>query len=163
MSTFLEDPTFWVFIAFVIFVVAVFRPAKEFLFRGLDSRIERIKAEIEEAERLREEAQALVATYQRQHRQALQEAEEIVAKAKADAERHRAEAEAAIEAAFRRQEQQARDKIAQAEAAAIQEVRDVAVEIAMDAAEKLLAERLDGAEGERMIDRAIEELPTKLQ
>jgi F-type H+-transporting ATPase subunit b len=163
MMALLQDPTFWVAIAFVIFVVALFRPIKKALLDKLDARIAQIRTEVEEAERLREEAQTLVATYQRQQREAKQEAEDIVAKAKADAERHRAEADEAMEVAFARQEAQAKDKIAQAEAAAVQEVRDVAVDLAIGAAEKLLAERLAGKDGDALVDDAIKELPEKLQ
>ncbi|MDP6389233.1 MAG: F0F1 ATP synthase subunit B [Alphaproteobacteria bacterium] len=163
MMALLQDPTFWVAIGFVIFVVALFRPIKKALLDNLDQRIAQIRTEVEEAERLREEAQTLVATYQRQQREAKQDAEDIVAKAKVDAERHRAEAEEAMETAFARQEAQAKDKIAQAEAAAVQEVRDVAVDLAIGAAERLLAERLAGKEGDALVEDAIKELPEKLQ
>ena len=163
MMALLQDRTFWVAIAFVIFVVALFKPIKKALLENLDARIAQIRTEVEEAERLREEAQTLVATYQRQQREAKQEAEDIVAKAKVDAERHQAEAEEAMKAAFARQEAQAKDKIAQAEAAAVQEVRDVAVDLAIGAAERLLAERLAGKEGDALVDDAIKELPEKLQ
>ena len=91
----------------------------------------------------------MLANYQRQQRQAIQDAEAIVARAKEEAERHRAEADEAMKDMVRRQEEQAREKIAQAEAAAIQEVRSMSVELAMAAAEKLLADRLAGDEGSR--------------
>ena len=154
---------FWVMVAFVILVAFAFKPLFRIAVTALDARAETIKHQIEEAARLREEAQTLVATYQRQQREAKQEAEDIVAKAKADAERHRAEADEAMEVAFARQEAQAKDKIAQAEAAAVQEVRDVAVDLAIGAAEKLLAERLAGKDGDALVDDAIKELPEKLQ
>ena len=77
--------------------------------------------------------------------------------------RDRAEADEAMKDMVRRQEEQAREKIAQAEAAAIQEVRSMSVELAMAAAEKLLAERLAGEEGSRLIDNSIEDIPRKLQ
>ena len=86
---------------------------------GLDAKIAEIRQEVEEAEKLREEAQSLLANYQRQ-RQAIQDAEAIVARAKEEAERDRAEADEAMKDMVRRQEEQAREKIAQAEAAAIQ-------------------------------------------
>ena len=130
---------------------------------GLDARIAEIRREVEDAEKLREEAQSLLANYQRQQRQAIQDAEAIVEKAREDAERHKTEAEDAITEMVRRQEEQATEKIAQAEAAAVQEVREMAVDLAIAASERLLAERLSGAEGEALVDKAIEDLPTKLQ
>lgn len=159
----LQDPTFWVAVAFVIFVIAVFKPIKGALIGGLDAKIEEIRREVEEAEKLREEAQSLLANYQRQQRQAMQDAENIVARAKEEAGRHRAEADEAMKEMVRRQEEQARDKIAQAEAAAIQEVKSMAVDLAMAASEKLLADKLVGDEGSRLIDKSISEIPQRLQ
>tara|TARA_B100000676_G_scaffold163410_1_gene160693 strand:+ start:150 stop:641 length:492 start_codon:yes stop_codon:yes gene_type:complete len=163
MDSLIQDPTFWVAVAFVVFVVLVFKPIKGALIGGLDAKIAEIRREVEEAEKLREEAQSLLANYQRQQRQAIQDAEAIVARAKEEAERHRAEADEAMKDMVRRQEEQAREKIAQAEAAAIQEVRSMSVELAMAAAEKLLADRLSGDEGSRLIDNSIEDIPRKLQ
>ena len=163
MDSLIQDPTFWVAVAFVVFVVLVFKPIKGALIGGLDAKITEIRQEVEEAEKLREEAQSLLANYQRQQRQAIQDAEAIVARAKEEAERHRAEADEAMKDMVRRQEEQAREKIAQAEAAAIQEVRSMSVELAMAAAEKLLADRLAGDEGSRLIDNSIEDIPRKLQ
>ena len=163
MDSLIQDPTFWVAVAFVVFVVLVFKPIKGALIGGLDAKIAEIRQEVEEAEKLREEAQSLLANYQRQQRQAIQDAETIVARAKEEAERHRAEADEAMKDMVRRQEEQAREKIAQAEAAAIQEVRSMSVELAMAAAEKLLADRLAGDEGSRLIDNSIEDIPRKLQ
>ena len=163
MDSLIQDPTFWVAIAFVVFVVLVFKPIKGALIGGLDAKIAEIRQEVEEAEKLREEAQSLLANYQRQQRQAIQDAEAIVARAKEEAERHRAEADEAMKDMVRRQEEQAREKIAQAETAAIQEVRSMSVELAMAAAEKLLADRLAGDEGSRLIDNSIKDIPRKLQ
>ena len=163
MDSLIQDPTFWVAVAFVVFVVLVFKPIKGALIGGLDAKIAEIRREVEEAEKLREEAQSLLANYQRQQRQAIQDAEAIVARAKEEAERHRAEAHEAMKDMVRRQEEQAREKIAQAETAAIQEVRSMSVELAMAAAEKLLADRLAGDEGSRLIDNSIEDIPRKLQ
>ena len=163
MDSLIQDPTFWVAVAFVVFVVLVFKPIKGALIGGLDAKIAEIRREVEEAGKLREEAQSLLANYQRQQRQAIQDAEAIVARAKEEAERHRAEADEAMKDMVRRQEEQAREKIAQAEGTAIQEVRSMSVELAMAAAEKLLADRLAGDEGSRLIDNSIEDIPRKLQ
>ncbi len=163
MGDIIHDPTFWVLVAFVIFVIAVYKPIRGAMLGGLDSRIAEIRQEVEEAEKLREKAQSLLAKYQRQQRQALQDAENIVARARESAERHRAEAEESMKEMVRRQEEQAREKIAQAEATAIQQVRAMSVDLAMAAAEKLLVERLGGTEGSRLIDASIQDIPRKLQ
>jgi F-type H+-transporting ATPase subunit b len=163
MGDIIHDPTFWVLVAFVIFVIAVYKPIRGAMLGGLDSRIAEIRQEVEEAEKLREEAQSLLAKYQRQQRQALQDAENIVTRARESAERHRAEAEESMKEMVRRQEEQAREKIAQAEATAIQQVRAMSVDLAMAAAEKLLVERLGGTEGSRLIDASIQDIPRKLQ
>jgi F-type H+-transporting ATPase subunit b len=163
MSALLHDPTFWTAIAFVIFIVALFKPVKKALMAGLDSRIEQIRAEVEEAQRLREEAQTLLASYQRKQREAAQEAEDIVNQAKEDAALHRAEARKSMEEMLRRQEALAIGKIAQAEAAAVQEVREVAIDLAIAATEKILAEKVRGELSDRIVEKAIGELPQKLQ
>ena len=158
-----QDPTFWVAVAFVIFVVAVFKPIKAALIGGLDAKIEKIRQEVEEAEKLREEAHSWLANYQRQQRQALQTAEDIVLRAKEEAKIHHAQADEAMKEMVRRLEEQAREKIAQAEAAAIQEVKLLAVDLAITASEKLLTEKLTGDEGSRLIDKSILEISEKLQ
>jgi F-type H+-transporting ATPase subunit b len=163
MNAMLHDPAFWTGVAFVIFVVALFKPIKKALLAGLDSRIAQIRIEVEEAQRLREEAQTLLASYQRKQREAAQEAEAIVKRAKEDAALHRAETEKAMEELLKRQEAMAIEKIAQAEAAAVQEVRDIAVDLAIAATEKILAEKVRGDLSDRLVDKAIGELPQKLQ
>ena len=99
MDAFIHDPTFWVAVAFVVFVVLIFKPSKGALIGSLDAKIVEIRQEVEEAEKLREEAQSLLANYQRQQRQAIQDAEAIVARAKEEAEAIQAEADAARELA----------------------------------------------------------------
>lgn len=163
MTALLHSPTFWTLVAFVAFVIVLFRPLKKALLDGLDSRIAQIRAEVEEAQRLREEAQALLASYQRKQREAVQEAEEIVSRAREESENHRAQAEHQLVELLRRQEVIAVEKIGQAEAAAMQEVRDVAVDLAVAATEKILAEKVTGELADKLVADAIDELPRKLQ
>jgi len=163
MSHLMQDPAFWTATAFIIFVVVMFRPVKKALLGALDGRIDQIRAEVEEAQRLREEAQALLASYQRKQREAAQEAEEIVKQAREEAELHRKETEAAMADLLKRQEAAAVEKIAQAEAAAVQEVRDIAVDLAIAATQKILAEKVTGDLSDKLVDKAIAELPQKLQ
>lgn len=157
-----HNPTFWVMVAFFVFIIAVFKPIRSALTGALDGKIAQIRSEIDEAQRLREEAQAALASYQRKQRDAAQEAEAMLAQAKSEAEAHRKGAEIALKAMLARQEQLAKEKIQQAEAAAIQEIRDRAVTVALAATVKLLEEKLSGAAGDAMIDEAIKLLPSKL-
>jgi F-type H+-transporting ATPase subunit b len=158
----LEDPTFWVAVAFLAFVALAARPVSGALTGALDARSARIRAELEEAQALREEAQKTVAEFKRKQRDAIKEAERILDHAKVEAGRLRERAERDLEAALERREQAALDKIAQAEAQALQEVRDRAIEVALLATAKLIAENLDPERSGAMIDRAIRELSGNL-
>jgi F-type H+-transporting ATPase subunit b len=162
MTELLHSAEFWALVAFVIFVVGIFKPARRALTGALDQRIEAIRTQVEEAKRLREEAQAALANYQRKQRQATQEADAIIERAREEAERHREEAEATLKAVLKRQEAQALEKIAQAEVTALREVRETAVDLAIAATGELLSEKLKGPEGSALIDDAIEGLPEKL-
>jgi len=86
-GSFLAQPEFWVAASFVAFFVVVWKPLRSALVGGLDARAERIRKELDEAQRLREEAQTLLADFQRKQRDAIQEAETIVARARGEAER----------------------------------------------------------------------------
>jgi F-type H+-transporting ATPase subunit b len=158
----LHSPTFWVMVAFFVFVIAVFKPIRAALTGALDDKIGQIRTEIEEAQRLREEAQATLASYQRKQRDAAQEIEAMMAHAKSEAEAHRKSAESALEAMLKRQEQSALEKIQQTEAAAVQEIRDRAVTVALSATVTLLEEKLSGDAGDALIDDAIKALPSQL-
>ncbi len=159
---FLDSPTFWVMVAFVVFVIVVFKPLGAAATGALDDKIAQIRNEIEEAQRLREEAQATLASYQLKQRDAAQEIEAMMVQAKAEADAHRKSAESALETMLKRQEQSALEKIQQAEAAAVQEIRDQAVTVSLAATVKLLEEKLAGDFGDAMIDDAIKALPGRL-
>jgi F-type H+-transporting ATPase subunit b len=154
---------FWVLVAFILFVGFMVWKARKALVGGLDSRAARIKAEIDEAQRLREEAQALLADYQKKQREALGEAEAMVKQAGEEAARLKAKAETELAAALKRREQQALDRIAQAEAQALAEVRNLAADLAVAATRKILAENLDPAKAQSLVSDAIAELPRRLQ
>jgi F-type H+-transporting ATPase subunit b len=158
----LARPDLWVAVAFVAFFVVVWKPLRSTLIGGLDARADRIRKELEEAQRLREEAQSMLAEFQRKQRDAIQEAEAIVARAKTEAERLQREAKARLEADLKRREEQALQRIAQAEQAATHEVRAAAVDVALTATRRLLEQKLDEAAQARLIDEAIRELPGKL-
>jgi|SRR5215471_2417799 len=159
---FLADPEVWVAVAFVIFVVVAAKPIFKFITKGLDTRAARIKGQLDEARALREEAERLLADYQRKQREAAKEAEDIIARAREETGRLQREAAANLEAAFKRREKMAMDKIAQAESQAVADVRNQAVDIAIAAATKLLKENIDAGKSDEIIDAAIAELDRKL-
>lgn len=158
----LRDPEFWILVAFVIVIVLLWKPASRAITKALDDRAYKIKNDLERAAKLRTDAQALLADYQQKQRDALKEAEAIMAQAKADAERMSAQAAADLEASLKRREQMALQRIAQAEQQALAEVRAAAVDIAIAATGKLLTEKLDPAKQDALVDSAIKELQGKL-
>ena len=156
------DETFWVAAAFVLFVGLMFRPAGRKITGALDSRAEKIRGELDEAVRLREEAQALLARYRRQQNEAAKQTEEMLAHARDEAERYAVHAADAVEAALERRESQAVDRIARAEQEAMAEVRGAAVDAAVRATRRLLAEKLDAEGHAALIDAAVSGLDKKL-
>ena len=158
-----QDPTFWTLVAMVVFFAGVFWlkvPGK--VGAQLDDRSARIKRELDEAEKLHQDAQHLFAEYQRKQRNALKEAEEIIAAAQAEAKALVKQTETDLAASLERRRKQAEDKIAQAEKQALQEVRDTAVEVAIAAAGQVLSANLQGQAATAQIDRAIGDVKAKL-
>jgi F-type H+-transporting ATPase subunit b len=155
-----SEPEFWVAVAFVVFVVAVFKPAAAAINGALDARAAKIRADLDQAAKLR--AEALLADYEKRRAAADKEAAAIVAHAKAEAERMAAEAQSELETALKRREQLALQRIAQAEASALGEVRAAAVDAAIKAAAKLIADKMDATTAGGLVDRAIADLPKRL-
>lgn len=162
MPAFLEEAEFWVLVAFLISMSYLVYKAKNVVLNALDQRTAKIKAELEEAQRLREEAQATLAEYQRKRRDALKEAEEIVAQARAEAERTAAQGARDLEALVERRKHMAVEKIALAESKALAEVRNAAVDLAVAAAGRVLAQDLDAQQRSALIDDAIANLPATI-
>ena len=158
----MQTPEFWVAIGFILFVLAVSKKGWTAIKTGLDTRADRIRTSLDDATRLREEAQHLLAEYQRKQRDAAKEIDGLLAAARAEAERSTTNAQAALEASVKRREQLAIDKIAQAEADAIQAVRNTAVDVAIAATRKLLTDKMDQAAATGLVDKAIAELPQRL-
>jgi F-type H+-transporting ATPase subunit b len=154
----LHSETFWVALSFLIFAYVAYKPAQKMLFQTLDGRAERIRAELDEAEKLRRDAEATLAAYKSREQEALKEAQAIVAQAHRDADALRERAAAELDSALKRREAQAIDRIRQAEAAALAEVRNLAVDIAITASGRLLQDKLAGAPGDHLIDAAIADL-----
>jgi F-type H+-transporting ATPase subunit b len=162
MQHLMEDPTFWVAIAFVIAVAIVWKPFSKMVLGGLDGRSERIANELDEARRLREEAQELLASYERKQREAEKEAEGIIAAAREEAERLAKRAAADLEGQVARRRQMALDRIGQAETDAVRDVRAAAVDLALKATRKLLDDKISETEQAKLVDEAIGEIGKRL-
>lgn len=157
-----EDPTFWVAVSFIIFVgILIWKKVPDMITRALDARAQRISDELEEARRLREEAQALLAEYQRKQHEAEREAEGIVAQAREDATLYAADARKKLDEMLERRRALAESKIAQAEAQAVKEVRARAADIAVAAAAKLIAEELPESKAKSLIDGSVKAVAEK--
>jgi F-type H+-transporting ATPase subunit b len=156
------DPEFWVLVAVLIFIALVWKPAKRMLIGGLDARAERIHEELATARRLRDEAEQALAAYREQGRQAAAEAEAILAHAKAEAERIACRSARELDDALSRRRHLAEERVTQAEAKALAEIRAVAVDIAIAAARRVIAGELDEGRGASLIDAAIAALPHQL-
>ena len=152
----------WLALALVVLGAVVFKRVKAGVLGALDGRAQAIRQELDEAQRLREEAQAVLADYQRRYRDAMKDAEEIIAHARRDAERLRAQAEVDIAETLRRREQLAMDRIAHAESQALAEVRDQAVDAAIAASRDLIAGQMDDERSAALVDRAIADMDGKL-
>jgi len=162
MPEFMRDAEFWVLVAFVLAVAFLVYKAKAPVIGGLDARAAKIKSELDEALRLREEAQSRLAEYQRKQRDAANEVAAIAALAQAEATRAAAQGARDLEAAIERRKRMALEKIALAEAKALAEVRNRAVDVAIAALGAMLAHDLDAARRGALIDEAIAALPPTL-
>jgi F-type H+-transporting ATPase subunit b len=143
MQYLLSDTSFWTFIGLIVFFVVLhFAGAFKAIGGSLDNRAEKIRTELDEARRLREEAQELLASYKRRQAEAADEAEKIIAQAKAEADYLRENAKKEISERIERRTAMAESRIAQAEASAAKEVKALAADLAVDAAQTLLSDKL---------------------
>ena len=153
----------WVLVAFILFIILlVYLKVPAMVARMLDERSAKIAKDLDEARKLREEAQALLTSYQEKRVEAEKDAVNIIAQAKIDAEEYGAEARRKLGETLERRAKQAEQKIAQAEAQAIKEVRTVATDIAVAAATRLVAEAAKGPKGAGLIAESIEAVKTRL-
>lgn len=158
----LEDVSFWVLLAFLIVMGIFWRAGLHKTIAGaLDKRAQRIADELNQARKFREEAQELLAQYQRRQREAEEEAKGIVEQAKRDAKRLEAEARAKIDEQISRRAKAAEERIARAEAQAIAEVRGQAADLAVEAAREIIRERMDQGAQAALVDKAISGLRSK--
>lgn len=157
------NPTFWVAVSFVIFVVLLGRTIWKRATEALDARGAQIRNELDEASRLRAEAEAMLRQAEADRANAQAEAQQTLARARTEAERVAAATAAEAEAAAHRRERMAMDRIHAAEAGALAEVRNAAADIAAAAARAVIAEKLDAKADAALIDKAVADLPKALR
>ena len=160
---FITEPEFWVAVSFFIFVgVVLYFGVHKKVAAALDARTVLISKELEEARRLRNEAEKVLADYRRKESEAANEAESIVALAAKEAKIFAAETRKSVKEHFDRRMKLAEEKIARAEADAVREVRSVAVDAAVAAAQTLIAEKLTPDRAEKLVSESIDTLKSKL-
>jgi F-type H+-transporting ATPase subunit b len=160
----LHDAEFWTGLALLVFlglmlVLGVHKTAA----KALDSKAAKIQADLDEARLLREEAQALLGSLKSQREQTEKLAAEMLANAKAEAKRLEVEAKAKLEEQIKRRQELAERRISNAEAQAAAEVKGAAADLAAQMAEGVLAQRLDGAKSDPLVDAALGQLAEKLK
>lgn len=159
----LFNTNFVVTLGFLLFVaVLIYMKVPGQLTKMLDSRAVTIRKELDEARKLREEAQAILANYERKQKDVQEQAERIVASARTEAAAAADKAKADLKASIARRLASAQDQIASAEAAAVRDVRNRAAEIAVQVAGEVMAKQMTAAKGNAMIDDAIDTVATKL-
>ena len=157
------DSRFWVAIPVVLFLaLVIYKGALRSLSKSLDDRADKIKAELDEARRLREEAQALLASYHRKQKEAEAQAEDIVKQARTDAEHMAVQARKDLTERLERRAAQAEAKIVNAEAQAMSEVKAKAADMAMDTAETFLRTKLSAADKTKLIKDGIAQMGATL-
>lgn len=158
-----SDPKTWVAIGFIVFLgILGYLGVHRKISAGLDARAEKIRAELDEARTLKEEAQHLLAQHQRKQREAAKDAEAIIEHAREEAAIIEKDVQANIDIMIERRTRLAQERITQAEAAAVKQVRAAAVEVASQAAAQVLADQLQGGKQKTLVDSAISDLTKKL-
>ena len=163
MAHLLENPETWILVSFVIFIGLVSKKAYTVITLSLDSRATRINEELEQATRLREEAQALLAQYERQQRGLSEETDAMLVRARRDSEILVESGTARLNQQLMQREKQALQNIAHSEAQVMNEVRAVASNVAMAAAAQLISENLDKPQAETLINDSISSLQDRLE
>lgn len=159
----LADTSFWAMLGVVIFFgIIIYFKVPGMITRQLDDRASKISNDLDEARRMREEAQELLASFQRKQREAEAEAEAIIEQAKADAKHLREESRTELAARLERRTAMAEQRIAQAEAHAVAEVKAMAADLATDAAAKLISDNLKKADHTKRIKDDLADLEGKL-
>lgn len=163
MTYLFSDTSFWTFVGLIsFFAILFFAGVHKALGKALDDRAEKIRGELDEARRLREEAQELLASYERKHAEAAEEAEQIIKKARAEAEYLREQAQDEITDRIERRTAMAEQRIAQAQAQAAKDVRSLAADLAIDAARNLLTDGLTKPQRAKLVKSGIADVEDRL-
>ena len=159
----LKNTNFIVFLAFILFVgVLVYYKIPKLLGGMLDKRADNIRAELDEARKLREEAQSILASYERRQKEVQEQADRIVETARKEAKSEALKARETLEVTVARRLAAAEEKIASAQAGAEREVREKAIKVAVIAARSVIAEQMTAASANKLIEGAIAEVDAKL-
>lgn len=159
----LANTDFVVMLGFLVFIgILVYFKVPAMLTGQLDARADGIQKDLDEAKALREEAQALLASYERKTREAQAQADEIVVAAKADATAAAEQARADLETSVARRLSAAEDQIQSAQNAAVKDVRDTAIAVAVAAAGEVVAKQMTATDANKMIDQSIDQVAAKL-
>lgn len=161
-ESFWANPRTWVGVAFILFVVIFGKKIWDAIKAVLDNHSNRIRAELEEASRLRTEAEAMLRDAEARRELALADAKQLLEGAQAEAARVQEAAAADAEASAKRREQMAIDRIAAAEKAAVDDVRMTAADVATTAAREVIAQTLTPDADGGLIDQAIAQMPSAL-
>lgn len=163
MTYLLQDTSFWAMLGVVIFFgILVWAKVPGIIAKQLDTRADKIRNDLDDARRMREEAQELLASFQRKQREAEAEAEAIIEQAKSDAKHLREAARTELAARLERRTALAEQRIAQAEAHAVAEVKALAADLATDAAARLIAEHTKKADHAERLKADLADLETRL-
>ncbi len=159
----LNNTDFVVLISFLLFIgVLLYFKVPGIVAGLLDKRADTIRTELEEARALREEAQSLLASFKRKQKEVQDQAANIVSSAKVEADAALVQAKEDLQVTMQRRIAAAKDQIASAEQAAVNQVRDRAIAVAVEAAAKVITDKVDGAKADAMIDAAIADVRGKL-
>ena len=159
---FLQDTSFWVFVSFVIFIGVFLKYGRATALGFLDNKIDSIRNELNHAESLRVEAQELLAEYQRKHKDAMKEAEKIVADAKKHAETVRIKAEADAKRTADRREVQLQEKLNRIEQNAKAEIEAYTAQVAIDTAREILQNKMDAKTDKTIIFNTLDNVSKTL-
>lgn len=157
-----HDPTAWVALSFVVFVVAAFIFGRKSVTSGLDAKIDGIRKEIATAEDLRNQAQALLADYQKKQSAASEEAGKIISQAKTQAEQLRKNAEADFTSTMERKEEMLKERILRMEESAMDDIRRYAADLAISATTQIIAQKMDASSAEKLADASIRKVADNL-
>lgn len=162
LSELLHNPAFWVSAATVFVAALLVKLLTPVIIKALDKRSEEISEELDRAMALREEAQVILAQYQKKQRESLKEAEDIVQKANLEARRITREAEQDVEDQLKKRMKLAMDKIEQAERQALQEVQGRIIDITVAAARTIVDSKLTASAREELVKSAVQDVQKKL-